>query len=293
MTETPKPAIAFIGLGIMGSAMAANLLKAGYPLHVSTRTPSKASALVAEGAVLHDDPGSAAAEADIVITIVSLPSDVEQVYFGKDGIIARARTDALLIDMTTSSPALAKRIHEAAAERGMSALDAPVSGGDVGAREARLSIMVGGDEGAFQRAMPVFSVMGTNIALQGPAGAGQHTKMCNQIVIAGTMLGVAEGVAYAQAAGLDAAKVLGSIGTGAAGGFLLNALGPRMVEADFAPGFMIEHFFKDMSIASAEAKAAGLDLVGLKTAIEQYKRRIAAGNGREGTQALIKSYRIG
>ncbi len=289
-TSAEKQTIAFIGLGIMGSAMAANLLKAGFPLHVSTRSPEKAALLVAAGAVLHDTAGAAAAEADLVVTIVGLPSDVEDVYFSQGGIIERAKPGALLIDMTTSSPSLATRIAEAAAERGLHALDAPVSGGDIGAREARLSIMVGGDVEAFERAMPVFAAMGTNIAHQGPAGAGQHTKMCNQIVIASTMLGVAESVAYARAAGLDAAKVLGSIGTGAAGGFLLNTLGPRMVDADYAPGFMIEHFAKDMSIAIAEAEAYGLDLVGLKASIQQYGRRLDAGDAREGTQAVIKSY---
>lgn len=290
MNDRSGLTVAFIGLGIMGSAMAANLLKAGHVLHVSTRTPSKAAPLVEAGAILHDDPGSAAAEADIVITIVGLPGDVEAIYLGEGGIIERAKAGALLIDMTTSSPSLACRIHDAAAARGLAALDAPVSGGDVGAREARLSIMVGGEAGAFERAMSVFSAMGTNIVLQGPAGAGQHAKMCNQIVIAGTMLGVAEGVAYARAAGLDAARVLGSIGTGAAGGFLLNMLGPKMVEADYSAGFMIEHFVKDMSIALSEADAGGLDLAGLRTAIEQYRKRLDAGEGREGTQALIKSY---
>lgn len=289
-TTSAKPTVAFIGLGIMGSAMASNLLKAGFPLHVSTRSPEKAASLVEAGAVLHATAGAAAAEADVVITIVGLPSDVEEVYFSQGGILERAKGGALLIDMTTSSPSLALRIAEAAAARGLAALDAPVSGGDVGAREARLSIMVGGEEDAFERARPVLAAMGTTIAHQGAAGAGQHTKMCNQIVIASTMMGVAESIAYARAAGLDPAKVLGSIGTGAAGGFLLNALGPKMVNADFAPGFMIEHFVKDMTIAQAEARTYGLDLVGLQASMQQYQRRLAEGDSREGTQALIKSY---
>jgi 3-hydroxyisobutyrate dehydrogenase len=291
-TANSKPEIAFIGLGIMGSAMAANLLKAGYPLHVSTRSPAKAGPLVAAGATLHETAGSAAARADVVITIVGLPSDVEDIYFGEGGIIEKAKPGAVLIDMTTSSPSLAARINAAAEQRGLAALDAPVSGGDIGAREARLSIMVGGDAATFERALPVLSVMGTTIAHQGPAGSGQHTKMCNQIVIASTMMGVAESVAYARTAGLDPAKVLKSIGTGAAGGFLLNALGPKMVDGDFAPGFMIEHFVKDMAIAMAEADAGGLDLAGLKAAMRQYRQRLDAGEGREGTQALIKSYLV-
>lgn len=288
--STTMPTIGFIGLGIMGSSMALNLMKAGFPLHVSTRSPAKAAPLVEAGAVLHATAGEAAAEADIVITIVGLPSDVEEIYFSEGGILDRAKVGALLIDMTTSSPSLAIRIADEAARRGLSAIDAPVSGGDIGAREARLSIMVGGDEEAFERAQPVFKAMGTTIAHQGAAGAGQHTKACNQIVIANNMMGVAESIVYARAAGLDVNKVLGSIGTGAAGSFLLNALGPKMLEDDFAPGFMIEHFVKDMTIAAAEADAYGLDLVGLQASMQQYKRRLAAGDARDGTQALIKSY---
>jgi 3-hydroxyisobutyrate dehydrogenase and related beta-hydroxyacid dehydrogenases len=289
-TSTAMPTIAFIGLGIMGSSMALNLMKAGFPLHVSTRSPAKAAPLVEAGAILHATAGEAAAEADVVITIVGLPSDVEEVYFCEGGILNRAKKGALLIDMTTSSPSLAIRIAEEAAKRGLSALDAPVSGGDIGAREARLSIMVGGDEEAFERAQPVFKAMGTTIAHQGGAGAGQHTKACNQIVIANNMMGVAESIAYARAAGLDVKKVLSSIGTGAAGSFLLNALGPKMLDGDFAPGFMIEHFVKDMTIAAAEAAGYGLDLVGLQASMEQYKRRLEAGDARDGTQAIIKSY---
>ncbi len=291
MTDTPeKPAVAFIGLGIMGGPMAGHVLAAGHALHVYNRTAAKAAALVENGAVLHDSPGAAAAAADIVITIVGLPSDVEQVYLGAGGIIERAKPGAILIDMTTSSPSLAIRIHEAAAARGLAALDAPVSGGEAGAKSAKLSIMVGGDADAFERARPVLEAMGANIVLQGGPGAGQHTKMANQTVIAGTMLGVAEGLSYARRAGLDPHRVLSSIGTGAASGFLLNGLGPKMVDGDFAPGFMIEHFVKDMGIALAEAEAAGLDLAGLATALGRYRALAEAGDGRAGTQALIKSY---
>jgi 3-hydroxyisobutyrate dehydrogenase len=282
--------IAFIGLGIMGAPMAGHLLAAGHRLHIQSRTQGKAMDLIEAGAIWHDDAGEAAEEADIVITMVGLPSDVEQLYLSPGGLIARARPGAVLIDMTTSTPSLAVRIAEAAAARGMAALDAPVSGGPAGAQGAKLSIMVGGDAAAFGRVLPVLQLMGTNIVHQGGPGAGQHTKMANQIVIAGNMLGTAEGLAYAKAAGLNPAKVLGSISTGAAGSFLLSAMGPRMLAEDFAPGFMIVHFLKDMTIALAEAEARGLDLKGLRVALGQYRGLAEAGLEREGTQALAKAY---
>ena len=283
-------AVGFIGLGIMGAAMAGHLQAAGYGLHVYNRTRAKADALLAGGAVWHDTPGAVAAAADVVITMVGLPRDVETIYLGADGIIENAKEGAYLIDMTTSDPALAARIDAAARERGLHALDAPVSGGDVGAREARLSIMVGGDAGDFAAVLPLFEIMGRNIRLQGPAGAGQHTKACNQIVVAGTMLGVAEGLAYARKSGLDPARVLESVGAGAATSFLLTNLGPKMIDGDFAPGFYIHHFLKDMGIALQAAEAMGLDLAAVKTARERYERIAAAGGGEEGTQALIKAY---
>ena len=248
MNDTPTP-VAFIGLGLMGGHMAGHILAAGHPLHVYNRTRAKADGLVERGAIWHDDPGSAAAAADVVITIVGLPQDVEEVYLGAHGIIARARPGAILIDMTTSSPSLAKRIAAAARAKGLGAIDAPVSGGDIGARDAKLSIMVGGEEADVAAVMPILQLMGTNIRRQGGPGAGQHTKLANQIVIAGTMLGVAEGLAYAGRVGLDANAVLASIGTGAAGSFLLNMLGPRMVKRDFAAGFFVEHLIKDLRIA--------------------------------------------
>lgn len=288
--DQPKPVISFIGLGIMGAAMAGNLLKAGYQLRVYNRTPAKMEPLVAEGALPHDSPEQAAAGADVVITMVGLPSDVEAVYLTPGGIVESARSGAILIDMTTSSPSLAARIHEAASARGLHSLDAPVSGGDAGARNAQLSIMVGGESDVFERALPVLKIMGSNVVLQGGPGAGQHTKMCNQVVIAGTMLGVAEGLAYARKSGLDAHRVLESISAGAAGGFLLNAFGRKMLEGDFAPGFMIEHFIKDIKIALAEADAIGLNLSGLRTAHDQYQKRSEAGDSRAGTQALFKNY---
>ncbi len=274
----------------MGAHMAGHVLAAGHPLHVYNRTRSKANDLIARGATWHDDPGSAAAAADVVITMVGLPRDVEQLYFGANGIIARARAGSILIDMTTSSPSLAKRIAAAARARGLAAIDAPVSGGDVGAREAKLSIMMGGEETDIATAMPILQLMGANIRRQGGPGAGQHTKLANQIVIAGTMLGVAEGLAYARCVGLDPHDVLASIGTGAAGSFLLNALGPRMVKRDFAAGFFVEHLIKDLQIASEESQAVGLELKGLLTALRQYTALGQRGGLREGTQALIKVY---
>lgn len=282
--------VGFIGLGIMGASMAGHLLRAGHPLHVYNRSRSRAEPLLAAGAHWHDSPGAVAAAADVVITMVGTPDDVEAIYLGAGGIVAKARADALLIDMTTSSPALAEKVAAAAAARGLRALDAPVSGGDVGAREARLSIMVGGDEDAFRRAQPILSLMGTKIVRQGGPGAGQHTKLCNQIVIASTMLGVCEGLAYAQRSGLDAATVLESIGGGAAGSFLLNNLGPRILRGDFAPGFMIDHLVKDLRIAHGEGERLALDLPGLTLALRQYEALAGAGEGRSGTQALYKRY---
>jgi 3-hydroxyisobutyrate dehydrogenase len=285
-----KGRIAFIGLGIMGLPMAKHLIAAGHALHVFNRTANKADEVVALGATRHADAGSAAAQAEVVITIVGFPSDVEEIYFGAGGVLERASTGSLLIDMTTSSPTLAVRIHAAAKANGLEALDAPVSGGDLGARSGSLSIMVGGDQTAFDRALPILQLMGTNIIRQGGPGAGQHTKMANQIVIGGTMLGVCEGLAYATRSGLDPHAVLRSIGTGAAGSFLLANLGPKVVDGDYAPGFFIEHFVKDLTLALAEAHSRGLDLRGVKTALEQYRSLADAGFAREGTQALIRRY---
>ncbi|MBB2928094.1 NAD(P)-dependent oxidoreductase [Paraburkholderia silvatlantica] len=284
------PAVGFIGLGIMGGAMAARIAAGGYPLHVYNRTRSKADALVAAGAHWHDTPAALAKQADIVISIVGMPDDVRALYEGEFGLIANAREGAVLIDMTTSSPALASELCAFAAARGIAMLDAPVSGGDVGAREGRLSIMVGGEAEALERATPVLRCLGANIVHLGGAGAGQHAKLCNQIVIAATMLGVCEGLAYAQRAGLDAPTVLGAIGGGAAGGFLLNNLGPKIARADYAPGFFVEHFLKDMRIASEEVAAMGGDLPALELARRLYRELADAGHARSGTQALFSLY---
>jgi len=287
-----KSRIGFIGLGIMGQHMAAHLLAAGYPLAVYNRSSDKAAALVAKGAVACTNPAQVAQQSDVIITMVGYPSDVEQVWLGAEGIIAHAR-DALLIDMTTSSPALAKRLAEASAKAGHQAIDAPVSGGDVGARDAKLSIMVGGEASAFDRALPILQCMGTNIVHMGGAGAGQHTKMSNQIVIASTIMGVCEGLAYAKGAGLDSAALLQCIGGGAAGGFQLNVMGARIAKGDFAPGFFIEHFLKDLGIALAEAEAMGIDLPGASLARKLYNDMADKGRGRLGTQALFQLYMAG
>lgn len=290
MAATPLASIAFIGTGVMGRSMAGHLQRAGHPLHVFNRTKEKAADLVAAGAQWHDTAGQAAAAADIVITIVGYPADVEATYLGHDGIIARARSGALLIDMTTSSPALARRIAQAANARHLSALDAPVSGGDIGAREARLVIMVGGDEAAFTRAQPILALMGKNILRQGSAGAGQHCKLANQIAIASTMMGWVEALAYARSAGLDPARVLESIGGGAASSWGMVNLGPRALRGDFAPGFYVKHFLKDMRLALESAAELKLELSGLSAAKKLYDRVAAKGWEDLGTQALYRLY---
>jgi 3-hydroxyisobutyrate dehydrogenase len=288
--EMNKKTIGFIGLGVMGKSMARNLLKAGYPLFVYTRTKEKAADLLNEGAVWKETVAALAKEVDVIITMVGYPRDVEEVYFGDNGIIEHAKEGTYLIDMTTSTPSLAERIYEAAKAKKMYALDAPVSGGDIGAREARLAIMVGGDEAAFHECKPIFEVLGKNIVLQGKAGAGQHTKMCNQIAIATNMIGVCEALAYAKRAGLDLVKVLESISTGAAGSWSLSNLAPRMMVGDFEPGFYIKHFIKDMKIALEEAERLGLQLPGLELAQSMYEELAAKGEENNGTQALYKKY---
>ena len=282
--------IGFIGTGVMGRSMAGHLIDAGYKMCVFNRTKERADALVSRGAEWMDSVAALAKKADVIISIVGFPSDVESIYLGPEGIIAGARSGAQLIDMTTSSPELACRIEAKAREKSMSSLDAPVSGGDIGAREARLSIMVGGEKEAFEAALPLFEVMGKNIVLQGPAGAGQHTKMCNQIAIAAGMLGISEAMAYARKSGLDPNHVLKSIESGAAGSWSLSNLAPRMLKSDFAPGFFVKHFIKDMSIALESAEQIGLQAPALALARQQYERLVAAGGENDGTQALYRLY---
>jgi 3-hydroxyisobutyrate dehydrogenase len=274
----------------MGRSMAGHLLHAGHTVHVYNRTKEKAQPLIDAGAHWHDSAGAVAAATDVVVTMLGFPTDVEQSYLGKGGIVERARPGALLIDMTTSSPLLARRIAEAASKRGLSALDAPVSGGDIGAREARLVIMVGGEDTAFSRAKPLFELMGKNIALLGSAGAGQHCKMANQISVAVGMVAWCEALAYAKKAGLDPARVHESISGGAAGSWALTNLAPRALTGNFAPGFYVKHILKDMRIALESAAELKLDLPGLAVAKKLYDQVAANGWENDGTQALYKLY---
>jgi len=282
--------IGFIGIGVMGKSVAGRLLDAGYAMCVHNRTRHKAQGLIERGAVWKDSPGAVAGECNVIFTMVGFPSDVEKVYFGGQGIIGCLRRGSYVIDLTTSSPDIAVRIHEAAGAKGALALDAPVSGGDVGAREGRLSIMVGGDREAFEAVLPLFQLMGTNIVFQGGPGSGQHTKMCNQIAIAANMLGVCEAIAYAEKAGLDIQSVLKSIGGGAAASWSLSNLAPRIIRRDFAPGFFVKHFIKDMTIAAQAARAMGLATPGLDLAKSRYEQLARQGGADDGTQALYKLY---
>ncbi|MDQ8735997.1 NAD(P)-dependent oxidoreductase [Paenibacillus sp. LHD-38] len=280
--------IGFIGTGIMGASMAGHLLDNGYKVNVYNRTKSRADGLLAKGAVWKESPKSVAEQSDVIITMLGYPADVEEVYFGASGLLQHARPNAIFIDMTTSSPSLAKRIELEASNKGLAALDAPVSGGDVGAREARLSIMAGGQEETFEAVMPLFELMGKNIVYQGEAGSGQFTKMCNQIAIASNMIGISEALAYAKRAGLEPSRVLKSIEAGAAGSWSLSNLGPRIINGDFAPGFYVKHFMKDIQIALESADEMGLPLPGLALARTLYEQVIALGEEDSGTQALYK-----
>ena len=285
--------IGFIGIGVMGASMAGHILDAGYRVMVYNRTKSKADGLVARGAVWGESPKKIAAECDLVISIVGYPSDVQDVYFGPDGLIANARPGTILADMSTSSPKLARRIHEAAAAAGIAALDAPVSGGDLGARNATLTIMVGGDTAAFVTARPVFDTMGKTVILQGGPGAGQHTKMANQIAIAGNLSGAVEAVTYARAAGLDPRVVLQSIAHGSAGSWQLGTMVPRMLDGDFAPGFYAKHFLKDLRIALDAARDMGVNLPMLAMAESLFVKVTEGGMAELGTQALYLLYERG
>ncbi|MCX6992811.1 MAG: NAD(P)-dependent oxidoreductase [Kiritimatiellaeota bacterium] len=279
--------IAWIGTGVMGSAMADHLLTAGHELTLYSRTQSKAAKLLQCGAHWAASPRAAAAAADSVGIMVGFPEDVETVVLGTEGALQAMHPGTLLVDFTTSRPSLAIRIANAAAERGVLALDAPVSGGDIGAREARLSIMVGGTKDAFEKALPMLNCLGKTVVHQGPAGSGQHAKMVNQIMIAANMMGVCEGLLYARQAGLDPAKVLASIGGGAAASWSLTNLYPRILAGNYQPGFYVEHFIKDLQIALEEATRLNLKLPGLALAHQLYEAVRAGGGARLGTQALI------
>ncbi len=283
-----KMRIGWIGTGVMGRSMCGHLIDAGYSARVYNRTAAKAQDLVARGAVLCDTPADVAKESDVIFTIVGFPTDVEEVYFGEQGIFSTAASGSVVVDMTTSKPSLAVRIYEEAAKKGIGSLDAPVSGGDVGARESTLAIMVGGEEPVFTRIKPLFELMGKNIQLMGKPGAGQHTKMSNQILIAGTMIGVVESLLYAHKGGLDMDAVIDVIGSGAAGSWSINNLGRRIAKGDFDPGFFIKHFIKDMGIALEEARAMQIALPGLALVQQFYLAAQAQGLEDLGTQGLYK-----
>ena len=282
--------IAFIGVGVMGTAMVKNLIKNGYETHIYSRTKSKCEEAISSGTIWHDDIPSCVKNADIVITIVGYPSDVRQVYLD-NGIMDNAKEGSILIDMTTSSPQLAKELYEIGAKKGLKVLDAPVSGGDSGARNATLTIMAGGDEEVFNKVKPVFSAMGKTIVYMGEAGAGQSTKLANQIAISGCVASVAEALHFAKTSGLDAEKVLSTIGTGAAGSWQMTNNGTKMLSGDMAPGFYIKHFIKDMRIAYEEAEKMGQNLPVLKQVLDIYEKLSDEGMEDLGTQAICRYYR--
>jgi 3-hydroxyisobutyrate dehydrogenase len=282
-----KTRIGWIGTGVMGRSMCGHVMAAGYSATVFNRSAEKARPLVEKGAQLADSPQAVARASDVVFSIVGYPSDVRAVTLGADGTLAGARPGTVLVDMTTSEPALAVEIAQAAQARKVHAVDAPVSGGDIGAREARLSIMIGGDKEVVDALKPLFQTMGKTIVHQGPAGAGQHTKMVNQVLIASNMIGVCEALLYGYKAGLDLNVVLESVSSGAAGSWSLSNLGPRMIAGNFDPGFFVEHFLKDMGIALAEARRMKLSLPGLALAEQLYRAVEAQGYARKGTHALM------
>ncbi len=282
--------IAFIGIGVMGKSMASNLMTAGHDLTVYTRTKIKAQDLIDRGAKWASTPIQVAKDVDVVISMVGYPQDVEEIYLGENGVLKSVKAGATIIDMTTSSPKLAQRIYKIALGQGISSLDAPVSGGDVGAKNGTLAIMVGGDKAAFDKMMPLFNAMGKTICYFGTAGSGQYAKMSNQIAIASNMMGVCESLAYAKKCGLNPDDVLSVISTGAAGSWSLSNLAPRMLKGEFAPGFFIKHFIKDMKIAIESAKEMNLQLPGLILAEKLYEELAAKGLENDGTQALIKYY---
>jgi 3-hydroxyisobutyrate dehydrogenase len=281
-----KTRIGWIGTGVMGSSMCGHLIAAGFSATVYNRSRDKAQALLDKGAKWADSPRAVAEASDVVFSIVGFPSDVRAVILGPDGALAGCRAGSVLVDMTTSEPSLAVEIAEAAKKKNVHSVDAPVSGGDVGAREARLSIMIGGEKDVVDSLAPCWQAMGKTIVHQGPAGAGQHTKMVNQTLIATGMIGVCEALLYGYRAGLDLNVVLQSVGSGAAGSWSLSNLGPRIIAGNFAPGFLVEHFIKDMGIALAESKRMGLAMPGLALAHQLYVALAAQGHGRDGTHAL-------
>lgn len=279
--------IGWIGTGVMGASMSSHLLKHGYGVTVFTRTKTKASALLADGVHWADSPQLVAEQSDVIFTMVGFPQDVREVYFGETGVLAGAKPESIVVDMTTTSPQLAREIYDVAKAQGVAALDAPVSGGDVGARQGTLSIMIGGDRAIADHLMPLFHLLGKTIVYQGGPGTGQHAKLCNQIVIAGTMIGVCESLLYGYKAGLDLEMMLRSIKGGAAGCWTLEQLAPRILQRNFEPGFFVDHFVKDMCLVLEEAGRMGLVLPGLALVHQLYRSVQAHGHGRCGTHALM------
>lgn len=282
--------IGFIGVGIMGKSMVRNLMKAGYELHIYARTKAKVQDVIGEGAVFYESIADCVRGCEAVITIVGFPKDVEEVYFDEGGILEAAAAGTYLIDMTTTSPQLAEKIAAEGEKRGFPVLDAPVTGGDTGAKAGTLSILVGGKKEDYEACMPLFEAMGTNINYQGKAGCGQHAKLANQIMIAGTLSGVCEALAYGKAKGLDLETLLRSVSTGAAGSRQLDTFGPKILAGDYAPGFFMKHFIKDMRLALIEANRSDLSLEVLSQVLANYEELEAEGCGDLGTQALIKYY---
>lgn len=288
--DPSRDKVGFIGTGVMGSSMAANLMHAGYRVSVYSRSKTKADKLISEGAIWEGSPAELARKCNVIMTMVGYPEDVEQLYFGQDGIIENAAPGSYLVDTTTSRPDLAGRVFEAAKNRGLHALDAPVSGGDLGAKNATLTIMVGGDPEDFEAVRDILEILGKTVVLQGSAGAGQHTKMANQIAIAGSLAGAVEAIKYSESAGLDPRRVLVSIGPGSAGSWQLNNMVPRMLDGNFEPGFYVKHFLKDLRIALDAAKAMKIRLPLLEQAESVFDAMQESGFGEKGTQSLYLYY---
>ncbi|WP_276532927.1 NAD(P)-dependent oxidoreductase [Enterococcus malodoratus] len=286
--EVSRMKIGFIGTGVMGKSIVKHFLTAGHEVAVYNRTKSKTDGLVEKGATWQETPAKVTNASEIIFSMVGYPSDVEEIYYGTDGIFSIDVAGKTLIDLTTSTPTLAEKIYQTAKENGAAAMDAPVSGGDLGAQNATLTIMVGGDQATYDQVVPLFEIMGKSYSLQGAAGSGQHTKMANQIMIAGTMTGMTEMLVYAKAANLDVPKVLETLGGGAAQNWSMTNYAPRILKADYSPGFFVKHFIKDLKIALDEAEKMQLDLPATKLATELYERLADQGFENDGTQALIK-----
>ncbi|MBQ6738724.1 MAG: NAD(P)-dependent oxidoreductase [Synergistaceae bacterium] len=282
--------IAFIGVGRMGKPMVKNLVKLGFEVHIYARSIMKVYDVIANGARYHSSINDCVKDCGVTITMLGIPKDVEEVYFATGGVLDSAQKDSYIIDMTTTSPTLAKMIYDKGTEKGLHVLDAPVTGGILGAKNAKLSIMVGGNEDDFKACLPLFRAMGTNINYMGDAGMGQHTKLANQIIVAGTIAGVCEGMAYAKSKGIDMSKFLRAVSTGGASSRQLDTAAPKILDRDFTPGFSIKHFLKDMLLAVEESKKENLNLDVLLTTMTNYKKLDEDGKGENGIQTLIKYY---